>query len=384
MVYDTTQDEMYEGEMERQRQKAEEEARANGEAPPENTFFNQSQASPRSTSGSTSSTTASPSDPIPSSSTSTSPSTSACSAASSSSNPSPLTSPLASSPSSRPPPSTESTSWPTPDYSTSSSTNSSPKLASSETRALNKHNPTATSPALRPTRDVDHLPLDSPERAFYPYKEMDSHIKSVAPIPDSIDPSTLSPTVGSYGPTWFLPPTPTLLSVHGPNPQVPGRDETRNYGVPAWTTPVSAEMTLSSIQAPYDQIHEQFGPFDPYSDVFFAFCPGFGFPSSVNPGLPQVHRDAEWGETLPLILQTKCPLFVTGFSPSDVERDVKSLKGLEDVEGMFDWILNPGENFFGSDKWDVADFDPRVLIKSNWGIWSVLGSFYPSSSWKVP
>lgn len=135
-------------------------------------------------------------------------------------------------------------------------------------------------------------------------------------------------------------------------------------------------MTLSSIQAPYDQIHEQFGPFDPYSDVFFAFCPGFGFPSSVNPGLPQVHRDAEWGETLPLILQTKCPLFVTGFSPSDVERDVKSLKGLEDVEGQFDWILNPGENFFGSEKWDVADFDPRVLIKSNWGIWCVFSFFF--------
>jgi len=135
--------------------------------------------------------------------------------------------------------------------------------------------------------------------------------------------------------------------------------------------PVTPQLSLSNIQAPYEQIHEQFGPFDPYSDVFFAFSPGFGFPSSMTHGAVQVQRDAEWGETLPLVLETKCPLFVTGFSPADVERDVKSLEGLEGVEGKFDWVLNPGENFFSSERWEVADFDPRVLVKTNWGIWGI-------------
>lgn len=111
--------------------------------------------------------------------------------------------------------------------------------------------------------------------------------------------------------------------------------------------------------------------------------PGFGFPSSIAPGQLQVNREAEWGETLPLVLETKCPLFVTGFSPKDVERDVQALgaygsggrgtlllracslncplvvfhlsEGLPDVDGRFDWLINPGENHFASEKWEVAE-----------------------------
>jgi len=76
---------------------------------------------------------------------------------------------------------------------------------------------------------------------------------------------------------------------------------------------------------------------------------------------------------VPLILETKCPLFVTGFSPTDVERDVRSLDGVEGVSGEFDWVVTPGANAFGSEKWEVAEFDPRVMVKTNWGIWGIRG-----------
>ncbi len=74
-----------------------------------------------------------------------------------------------------------------------------------------------------------------------------------------------------------------------------------------------------------------------------------------------------------MILETKCALFVTGFSPTDVERDVRSLDGVEGVQGEFDWVLTPGVNPFGSEKWDVAEFDPRVMVKTNWGVWGIKG-----------
>ena len=73
------------------------------------------------------------------------------------------------------------------------------------------------------------------------------------------------------------------------------------------------------------------------------------------------------------MLQTKCPIFVTGFSPADVERDVRSLSTAPGVAGEFDWVITPGENAFGSEKWEVADFDPRVMVKTNWGIWGIRG-----------
>lgn len=74
-----------------------------------------------------------------------------------------------------------------------------------------------------------------------------------------------------------------------------------------------------------------------------------------------------------MILGTKCTLFVTGFSPADMERDVKSLDEAEGVRNEFDWVLTPGVNPFGSEKWEVADFDPRVMVKVNWGVWGIRG-----------
>lgn len=169
-----------------------------------------------------------------------------------------------------------------------------------------------------------------------------------------------------------------------------GRSESVGYGVPAYTVPVSSTLTLTTLQSSYESVHEQFGPFDPYTDVFFAFCPGFGFPSptagrdAVNPdGSQVVQAQVEWKETLQQVLTTKCPLFVTGFSPRDVERDVNSLDSVDGVKGEYDILLRPGENPFGSLKWEAGDFDPRVMVRVNWGVWAMRGKSYDVDQSKI-
>ena len=85
-----------------------------------------------------------------------------------------------------------------------------------------------------------------------------------------------------------------------------------------------------------------------------------------------------WSQSLAQILSTKCPLFSTGFSPKDVERDVLALDSLqhEGAKAEFDWVLTPGENVFKSDKWEILESDPRVAAKANWGLWGIRGKLY--------
>ncbi|KAI3607526.1 hypothetical protein WG66_004752 [Moniliophthora roreri] len=177
-----------------------------------------------------------------------------------------------------------------------------------------------------------------------------------------------------YVPNVYQPPTPA------PIPALKWtRSSLTRYGVPSYTTPYSYQMSISGLQSNYADVHHLFEEtLDPYSDVFFFFSPGFGFPSPTSTNesgepLLQISSPTEWGPVLPMLLASKCPVFVTGFSPADVERDVKSLSTAPGVAGEFEWVITPGPNPFGSEKWEVADFDPRVMVKTNWGIWGIRG-----------
>ena len=178
-----------------------------------------------------------------------------------------------------------------------------------------------------------------------------------------------------YVPNVYEPPTPAPIARLKRT-----RSSIEQYGVPSYTVPYTPQLTITGMQANYMDVHAQFQEtFDPYTDCFFLFSPGLGFPSpnSVNEAtgepLLQVASPTEWGPVLPLLLASKCPIFVTGFSPADVERDVKSLSTAPEVAGEFDWVITPGPNAFLSEKWEVADFDPRVMVKTNWGIWGIRG-----------
>ncbi|KAI0797634.1 zinc-finger of mitochondrial splicing suppressor 51-domain-containing protein [Abortiporus biennis] len=177
-----------------------------------------------------------------------------------------------------------------------------------------------------------------------------------------------------YLPNVYEPPTPAPIARLQRT-----RDSLQKYGVPSYTVPYTPQLTITGMQANYSEVHAQFqDTFDPYTDCFFMFSPGFGFPSpnstsETGEPLLQIASPSEWGPVVPLLLATKCPIFVTGFSPADVERDVKSLSTAPEVAGEFDWVITPGPNAFGSEKWEVADFDPRVMVKTNWGVWGIRG-----------
>ncbi|WAQ83168.1 hypothetical protein PtA15_3A536 [Puccinia triticina] len=166
-----------------------------------------------------------------------------------------------------------------------------------------------------------------------------------------------------------------------------------SFGVPAFSVPVSPTLTLHMIQGAYREVHGALGPFDPYTDVYFAFSPGFGFPTvPIVPGpgggaaekresqalldCQSIQLQTNWNQDVKLILEEKCALFGAGFSPADVQRDVDALESVEEIKDQFDWLLNPGENVFASQKWEVAEFDPRVAVKSNYAIWGIRGKRY--------
>ena len=178
----------------------------------------------------------------------------------------------------------------------------------------------------------------------------------------------------TYLPNVYQPPTPNPIERLRHT-----RSSLERYGVPSYTVPYTPQLTITGMQANYADVHAQFQhTLDPYSDVFFFFSPGFGFPSPdsfAENGEPllQIASPTEWGHVLPMLLASKCPIFVTGFSPTDVERDVRSLSVAPEVAGEFEWVITPGPNAFGSEKWEVADFDPRVMVKTNWGIWGIRG-----------
>ena len=203
--------------------------------------------------------------------------------------------------------------------------------------------------------------------------------------------------------------------------------ERDGWGCPAHTLHVSDRLSITSLRANHEEVHSQLGPFDPYTDVFFSFSPGLGFPD--QPGLdpkrkPKVSSDDEGGDahwndltTQPLVqaqttwrlalkkvLATKCATFFTAFSPLDLQRDVSALYGtnppsfrhhsktrefpdyvglptapVEHIEGVtdeFELIVTPGKNEFGSQKWEIAEWDVRVAVKANWGLWGIRGKKY--------
>ncbi|KAF8446596.1 zinc-finger of mitochondrial splicing suppressor 51-domain-containing protein [Terfezia claveryi] len=129
---------------------------------------------------------------------------------------------------------------------------------------------------------------------------------------------------------------------------------------------VSHHMKISTFVEYYNVLHDAnyFAPFDPYFDCFVCFHPGFGHPGS----------SAEWEATLPKLLETKVPVLCTGYTETDLSRDVDWVK--RECEGEFDVLLEPQENRFKSLRWDMNDDDPTDLSQGNWGLWAFRGKRY--------
>ena len=221
----------------------------------------------------------------------------------------------------------------------------------------------------KPSPPTEQKTTSSTSNSSYPTSDPESSSSNLPPPTPPVEAEEKS-----YVPNVYEPPTPAPIARLKRT-----RSEIEVYGVPSYTVPYTHQLTITGMQANYMEVHHLFREtFDPYTDAFVLFSPGFGFPSPTsvdengNPVL-QIVSPTEWGPVIPELLATKCSIFVTGFSPADVERDVKSLSSAPGVAGEFDWIITPGENEFGSIKWEVADFDPRVMVKTNWGVWGIRG-----------
>ncbi|KAI1191626.1 putative mRNA processing protein [Nemania serpens] len=128
-------------------------------------------------------------------------------------------------------------------------------------------------------------------------------------------------------------------------------------------------MKISTIVDYYHTLHRTgyFYPYDPYFDCFVLFHPGLGHPSSSH----------EWAETVPLLLETKAPIIVTGYTQLDMERDISWVN--QTCRGEFDLLMEPGENIFRSLRWDLNDLDPQDISCGNWGVWAFRGKRYEAT-----
>ncbi|CAN6639844.1 protein Mss51p, mitochondrial [Trichomonascus vanleenenianus] len=109
---------------------------------------------------------------------------------------------------------------------------------------------------------------------------------------------------------------------------------------------------------------QDFMPYDPYLDAFFLFHPGLGAPEAMD----------QWEKTIPGLLESKCPVFVTGFHKADSQRD------WEWVHSKFgdkmDVLLEPTENRFGSTKWELNDLYPAEVYQFNQQVFGIRGKRY--------
>ncbi|KAF2673962.1 hypothetical protein BT63DRAFT_452018 [Microthyrium microscopicum] len=132
----------------------------------------------------------------------------------------------------------------------------------------------------------------------------------------------------------------------------------------------SREMKISTYVDYFHTLHEarHFTPYDPYFDCFVLFHPGLGHPASSH----------EWEKTVPQLLETKCPVIVTGYTEFDMQRDIDWMQ--KQVGKEMDILLEPGQNEFRSLKWDMNDLDPQDISAGNWGVWAFRGKRYEAQT----
>ncbi|KAI9476457.1 MAG: zinc-finger of mitochondrial splicing suppressor 51-domain-containing protein [Benjaminiella poitrasii] len=156
--------------------------------------------------------------------------------------------------------------------------------------------------------------------------------------------------------SYLFPSTPFHIHFVGPDALAPNQEP--------HTKSINERLLFTYDNAMYHDYHETIEKFDPYTDLFFLFSPGIGQPDSRK----------GWKASIRKALETKCPIFMTGYDEKDMNGDVEAIK--EDHEGEFDWVLKPSQNIFRSLKRDVNLMDIRETILANYGIWGIRGKRY--------
>lgn len=107
-----------------------------------------------------------------------------------------------------------------------------------------------------------------------------------------------------------------------------------------------------------------FFPYDPYLDAFFLFHPGLGAPESMD----------QWSKSVPGLLDSKCPVYVTGFNEQDVAQDWEWLH--QKFADKMDILIERTPNVFKSTKWEFNDLNPQELYQLNQQLFAFRGKRY--------
>ncbi|XBW37682.1 hypothetical protein QEN19_003264 [Hanseniaspora menglaensis] len=115
-----------------------------------------------------------------------------------------------------------------------------------------------------------------------------------------------------------------------------------------------------------NHLQGDFFPYDPYLDVFFLFHPNVAAdPESTKSWMY---------ETMKGLLDTKCPVFVSGHSLDGFMEDWNMV--LDRYNEQLDVLMEPTENVFGSTKWQINPFMPTYAFQSNMFLGGFRGKRY--------
>lgn len=131
---------------------------------------------------------------------------------------------------------------------------------------------------------------------------------------------------------------------------------------------INPHLSFNYLSGLFHEKYHEIIPFDPYHDVFFLFSPGLAYP----------YTQPLWEPTIKLLLETKCPIFITGYDDADLSQDAEILKS--NYKDDLDWLLHPSENPFRSLKADLNLQDVRLTLQANHGIMAVRGKRYEVAS----
>lgn len=101
--------------------------------------------------------------------------------------------------------------------------------------------------------------------------------------------------------------------------------------------------------------NQDFYPYDPFFDCFFTFHPGYAFRENKDTWIQNGTIDA--------LLDTKCPIFTTGFNEEDIANDMNLLN--KKFGTKLDILMDPTENIFKSTKWELNDLNPQEVYQFN-------------------
>ena len=141
-------------------------------------------------------------------------------------------------------------------------------------------------------------------------------------------------------------------------------DATGGSSIQALTVPVTINLRMEYIAAPFENVCDSFGPFQRRRDIFVLF----------NSGVGHSFTSEEWKPALHAALKTRCLMLFTSVNKEDQDADVNALQ--KECDGEYVVVMRPTENKFASMRPDIpvdSAQNEENWVHCNWGIFGIHG-----------